>query len=74
METNMTVGKKEWAVPVLQVLGDVQSLTQMPAGGNGGGPPCPPPVRKGHGVGDTFSNSQNNNPNPNNGCNIASGF
>ena len=55
--------KKIWINPVLQVLGDVQTLTQQ-----GGGPPCPPPVMKGHGTGDTFSNSQTNDPNPNNGC------
>ena len=67
--------KKIWINPVLQVLGDVQTLTQMPRNGNG--PPCPPPVMKGHGTGDTFSNSQPNDPNPNNGCvgiDGASGF
>lgn len=58
----MSSEKKKWLVPSLEVLGDMRSLTQAP------GPPCTPPVQKGHGTGDTFSNSQINNPNPNNGC------
>jgi hypothetical protein len=72
---SMSNVKKVWAVPVLQVLGDVQSLTQIRGTGpSSPGSPCPAPVKKGWGVGDTFSNSQNNDPNPSNGCNIASGF
>ena len=60
------MGKKEWTSPVLNELGDVQTLTQQP------GPPCSPAVKKGHGSGDTFSN---NTPNANTGCfDGASGF
>ena len=59
---------KKWTAPVLQVLGNLQTLTQQAPG-----PPCPPPVMKGFGTGDTFSNSQTNDPNPNNGC-IGSGL
>ena len=57
--------RKVWIKPVFQVLGDVQTLTRQ---SGPPGPPCPPPVMKGHGTGDTFSNSQTNDPNDNNGC------
>lgn len=59
-----------WSKPTLVVLGDVQTLTKQ-------GRPCAAAVMKGHGTGDTFSNSTPNNPNPNNGCaslDGASGF
>jgi hypothetical protein len=62
----MSRGKKVWTKPVLQELGDVQTLTRQQ------GPPCSPSVKKGHGTGDTFSN---NTPNVNTGCfDGASGF
>ena len=64
--------KRKWAAPVLKMLGDVASLTQQPGGGTEApGPPCPPAVMKGHGTGDTQSNSQTQDPNPNNGCNFS---
>jgi hypothetical protein len=62
--------RKVWVRPLLHVLGDVQTLTQQASPG----PPCLPAVKKGHGSGDTFSNSQINDPNPNTGCEGASGL
>lgn len=68
----MLSNKRKWTAPALEVLGDVATLTQQPGGGTSApGPPCPPPVMKGWGTGDTFSNSQTNDPNPNNGCNFS---
>jgi hypothetical protein len=44
--------KKVWDCPQLQMLGDVQTLTQQQA-------PCDPAVSKGHGTGDTLANAEN---------------
>jgi hypothetical protein len=56
--------KKVWVSPDLQVLGDVQTLTQQ-AGG------CTPPVMKGPSTSDALSNG---NANINTGCEGASGL
>jgi hypothetical protein len=61
----MNYMKKIWVSPDLQVLGDVQTLTQQVNG-------CEPPVMKGLTTADSFSQG---NANPNNGCvDGASGF
>lgn len=58
--------KKVWQSPIVQNLGDVQSLTQQSGNGN----QCPPPSMKGQGTGDTLNASQANS---NTGCNLADG-